>query len=61
VAHKDYRSLLKTDNTPRDRDVVFQRYRWILDNTDAVAIFLQDLIDALSARAVHEPTVDEHD
>jgi hypothetical protein len=61
VAYENYRSLLRSNNAPSDGNIVFQRHRLILDNTDAIAILLEDVVDALPAGAVHEATVDEND
>src|SRR5713101_5153467 len=61
MADENCRSVLRCKNSLGNRYVVPQRYRRILDDADAVAVSLQDLVDALPASAVHEATVDEND
>ncbi len=61
MAHQDYGAGLRRKNSLRDGDVVTQRYRWILDDADLVAVFLQDVVDALPTGTVHESAVNQHD
>src|SRR5919106_5632276 len=54
--------LARRVNSPlRDSNVVGERERRILDDTDAVAIRLQLVVDALPARAVYETAVYQND
>src|SRR6266478_7694637 len=61
MADENCRSVLCCKNSLSNCYVVLQRYCRILDDADAVAVSLQDLVDALPASAVHKATVDEND
>src|SRR5207244_10613976 len=61
MANENCRSVLRCKNSPGNCYVVLQRYCRILDDADAVAVLLQDLVDALPASAVNKATVDEND
>src|ERR1700674_5660960 len=61
MANKNDKPVLRCDNTFRDRHVVGERYRWVLDDAHVVTVLLQDLVDVLPAGAVHEAAVDEND
>src|SRR5580700_5246169 len=61
MADENCRSVLRCKNSPGNCYVVRQRYCRILDDADAVAVSLQDFVDALPASAVHKATVDEND
>src|ERR1700687_3783286 len=61
MADENRRSVLRCKNSLGNCYVVLQRYCRILDDADAVAVSLQDLVDALPASAVHKATVDEND
>ena len=41
-------------------NIIRERYRWILDYADLVAVFLEDFIDFFPTRAIHEAAVDEN-
>src|SRR6202011_5029001 len=58
MANENCRSVLRCKNSLGNRYVVLQRYCRILDDADAVAVSLQDLVDALPASAVHKATMD---
>src|SRR5258708_29090220 len=59
--NENCRSVLRCNGSLGNCYVVLQRYRRILDDADAVAVSLQDLVDALPASAVNKATVDEND
>src|ERR1700676_1491673 len=61
MADENCRSVLRCKNSLGNCYVVLQRYCRILDDADAVAVSLQDLVDALPASAVNKATVDEND
>src|SRR6266700_505353 len=61
MADENCRSVLRCKNSLGNRYVVLQRYCRILDDADAVAVSLQDLVDALPASAIHKATMDEND
>src|SRR5467141_1329042 len=61
MANENCRSVLRCKNSLGNCYVVLQRYCRILDDADAVAISLQDLVDALPASAIHKATMDEND
>src|ERR1700746_216949 len=61
MANENCRSVLRCKNSLGNCYVVLQRYCRILDDADAVAVSLQDIVDALPASAVHKATVDEND
>jgi len=61
MAHEDHRTRLRGNHSPGDGDIVVERDCRILDDADPVPILLQDVVNALPTRTVHEPTVDEHD
>src|SRR2546422_3000252 len=61
MANENCRSVLRCKSSLGNCYVVLQRYCRILDDADAVAVSLQDLVDALPASAVHKATVDEND
>src|SRR5260370_21390531 len=61
MAEENCRSVLRSKNSLGNRYVVLQRYCRILDDADAVAVSLQDLVDALPASAIHKATMDEND
>src|SRR6202171_4390790 len=61
MANENCRSILRCKNSLGNCYVVLQRYRRILDDADAVAVSLQDLVDALPASAIHKATMDEND
>src|SRR5712692_5995135 len=61
MADENCRSVLRCKSSLGNCYVVLQRYRRILDDADAVAVSLQDLVDALPASAVNKATVDEND
>src|SRR5580704_14031745 len=61
MANENCGSVLRCKSSLGNRYVVLQRYRRILDDADAVAVSLQDLVDALPASAVNKATVDEND
>src|SRR5258705_13986151 len=60
MANENCRSVLRCKNSLGNCYAVLQRYCRILDNADAVAISLQDLVDALPASAIHKTTMDEN-
>src|SRR5882724_2074808 len=41
-------------------NVICERYCWILDDADVVAVLLKDFVDVSPTRAIHEATVDEN-
>src|SRR5260370_40287698 len=61
MANENCRSVLRCKSSLGDCYVVLQRYCRILDDADAVAVSLQDLVDALPASAVNKATMDEND
>src|SRR2546430_9661557 len=61
MAKENCRSVLRCKSSLGNCYVVLQRYRRILDDADAVAVSLQDLVDALPASAIHKATMDEND
>src|SRR5258705_10851083 len=61
MANENCRSVLRCKSSLGNCYVVLQRYRRILDDADAVAVSLQDLVDALPASAIHKATMDEND
>src|SRR5260370_16135176 len=61
MASENCRSVLRCKSSLGDCYVVLQRYCRILDDADAVAVSLQDLVDALPASAVNKATMDEND
>src|SRR5713101_3860648 len=61
MANENCRSVLRCKNSFGNRDIVFQRYRRVLDDAHLVAVPLQDLVDALPASAIHKATMDEND
>src|ERR1700736_2239604 len=61
MADENCRSVLQCKNSLGNCYVVLQRYCRILDDADAVAVSLQDLVDVLPASAIHKTTVDEND
>ena len=61
VAHEDHRLALSVDRAPGHGNVVGVRDRRILDDSDAVAVLLQVLVDAPPTGAIHEAAVDEND
>jgi hypothetical protein len=61
VADEDDRFALLVDDTLRHGNVVGVRDRRILDDTHAVAVLLQLVVDALPAGSVHEATVNKND
>ena len=54
-------SLCRVDRPLGHGNVVGERDRRILDDSDVVAVLLQVLVDALPAGAVHETAVDKND
>ena len=60
VADKNYRTALRGKNALGCGDVVGQRCRRILDDTDGIAVFPEDLVNGLPARTVHKATVNEN-
>src|SRR6266849_1297947 len=58
MANENCRSVLRCKNSFGNRDIVLQRYRRVLDDAHLVAVPLQDLVDALHARAVDKATMD---
>src|SRR5208337_2937462 len=42
-------------------NVICERYCWILDDADVVAVPLEDFVNVSPTRAIHEATVDEND
>src|SRR6266850_329343 len=60
MANENCRSVLRCKSSLGNRNVVFQRYRRILNDADLVAVSLQDFVDALPAGAVHKATMDEN-
>src|ERR1700687_2991393 len=61
MANENCRSVLRCKSSLGNCYVVLQRFRRILDNADAVALCLQDLVDALPASAVNKAPMDEND
>src|ERR1700740_1713302 len=61
MANENCKSVLRCKNSLGNCYVVLQRYCRILDDADAVAVSLQDLVDALPASAIHKATMDEND
>ena len=61
VADEDDRFALRVDHTLGHGNVVGVRDRRILDDSDAVAVLLKLVVDALPAGAVHEPAMDKND
>src|SRR2546422_9886086 len=61
MADENCRSVLRCKSSLGNCYVVLQRYCRILDDADAVAVALQDLVDALPASAIHKATMDEND
>ena len=61
MSDQDHGPFLNREYTPRGCDIVGQRCCRVLDHGDAVAVPLQDLVDAFPTRTVHEAAVYEHD
>ena len=61
MSDEDDRTLLRREDELRGRDIVGQRRGRVLDDGHAVTVLLQDVVDALPTRAVHEAAVHEHD
>jgi hypothetical protein len=61
VANDNDGLALGVDDALGRSDVAFERKRRILDDADAVAVFLQVFVDALPAGAIHETAVNEND
>ena len=61
MADEDDRLACRVDGPLGHGNVVGERQRRILDDTDFVAVLLQVLVDALPTGAVHETAVDEDD
>src|SRR2546428_13033662 len=61
MADENCRSVLRCKRSLGNCYVVLQRYCRILDDAYAVAVSLQDLVDALPASAIHKATMDEND
>jgi hypothetical protein len=51
---------LGVDHTIRRGDVALERKRRILDDADVVAILLQEAVDRLPSRAIHETAVNKN-
>src|SRR6267142_1065725 len=54
---ENYRVSLSGNNELGCGNIVGERYRRILNDSDSVAVLPQDVIDALPTRAVHKTTV----
>src|SRR4029077_6652469 len=61
MANENCRSILRCKSSLGNGSVVLQRYCRILDDADAIAVLLQDLVDPLPASAVNKATMDEND
>jgi hypothetical protein len=61
VADEDDRFALRVDDTLGHGNVVGERERRILHDSDAVAALVELVVDAMPARAVDEAAVDEND
>src|SRR5215210_1235785 len=61
MANENHRFALRVDYELGCCDIAFERNRWILDDSDTVAVLLQEVVDSLPAGAVHEPAVHEND
>jgi len=61
MANENDRLALRVDDALRHGDVVLERKRRILDDTDAVAVLPQGGIDTLPAGPVDETAVNEDD
>ncbi len=61
VADKNRGAVLLRQHASRDRDVVGQRRRRILDDAHVMAVLLQDRVDRLPSRAVHKTAMNEND
>src|SRR6266705_2729831 len=57
MSDEDYRAGLIVNNAFGYGDIIGERYRRILNDRNCVAVFSQDVIDALPTRAVHKTTV----
>src|SRR5258708_27449056 len=61
MVNENCRSVLRCKSSLGNWHIVLQRYCRILDDADAVAVSLQDLVHALPASAIHKATMDEND
>jgi len=61
MANENHGVILCGDHLLRGRDVVGVRLRRVLDDSDGVPVLLEDVIDALSTRAVDEAAMNEND
>lgn len=52
---------MRIDDALCERDVICQRPRRVLHDADRIPIFLQTLIDLLSAGTVNKPAMDKND
>src|SRR3989442_2280103 len=61
VADKNRWSVLCCQGALGNRDVILQRYRWILDDADVVTVLLQDSVYTLPTRAIYKTTMNQND
>ena len=61
MADEDHRPILHGNCAPGDRHVVGQGQSRILNDRDAMAVFRQDGVNTLPARAIDESPMHEHD
>jgi hypothetical protein len=50
---------MRRQNTLGYGNIIRERYRWILDYADLIAVFFEDFIDVFPTRAIHEAAVNE--
>ncbi len=60
MSHEDSATALRRQNPLGHRNIIRERYCWILNNADGIAVSLEDFINFFPAGAVHEATVDKN-
>src|SRR4029077_10151229 len=60
MANQDHVSVCCGDCPLGDCDIISQRQRWVLNDTDIETLPGQDFVKGLPTGTIHETTVDEH-
>src|SRR2546425_4985840 len=60
MSNENHRTAGRRQNALGHSNVICERYCWILDDADVVAVLLKDFVNVSPTRAIHEATVDEN-
>src|SRR5439155_1116572 len=61
MTNENHLTAVRCQNTFGHGNIIRERYRWVLDDADGVAVSLEDFMDIFPTRAIHEASVNKND